>query len=83
MQTVSAPVESISEARGRWLPACEGLAGLVAYLAGILFASDRAAIWINDSAWTLTSACAAWACLRTSRTVEPARRRAWLLLGLG
>lgn len=83
MQTVSARVGSISEARGRWLPTCAWLGGLIAYLTAILLASDRAAIWINDIAWTVTSACAAWACLRTSRTVERPRRRAWLLLGLG
>jgi signal transduction histidine kinase len=72
-----------SEARGRWLPTCAWLGGLVAYLTAILLASDRAAIWINDLAWTVASALAAWSCLWTSRTVEPARRRAWLLLGLG
>jgi signal transduction histidine kinase len=83
MQTVSARVETISEARGRWLPTCAWLAGLVAYLTAILLASDRAAIWINDISWTVTSAAAAWACLRTARTVERARRRAWMLLGLG
>lgn len=83
MQTVSARVGSISEARGRWLPACAWLGGLIAYLTAILLAGDRAAIWINDIAWTVTSACAAWACLWTSRTVERPRRRAWLLLGLG
>ncbi|HKR35139.1 MAG TPA: ATP-binding protein [Steroidobacteraceae bacterium] len=83
MESVSARVVTIGEARGRWLPTCAWLGGLIAYLTGILFASDRAAIWINDIAWTATSACAAWACLSTSRTVERARRRAWLLLGLG
>ena len=83
MQTVLARVDSISEARGRWLPAYAWLGGLVAYLVAIVLASDRAAIWINDIAWTVTSACAAWACLRTSRKVERPRRRAWLLLGLG
>lgn len=83
MQSVSARVVGISEARGRWLPTCAWLGGLVAYLTGILIASDRAAIWINDIAWTAASALAAWSCLWTSRTVEPARRRAWLLLGLG
>ncbi len=83
MQTVLARVDGISEARWRWLPSCAWLAGLVAYLTAIVLASDRAAIWINDIAWTVTSACAAWACLRTSRIVERARSRAWLLLGLG
>ena len=83
MQSVSAQVGSIGEARGRWLPTCAWLAGLVAYLTAILLASDRAAIWVNDIAWTVTSALAAWACLRTSQTVERVRRRAWLLLGLG
>jgi signal transduction histidine kinase len=73
----------VSEARGRWVPSYTWLAGLVAYLVAIVLTSDRAAIWINDIAWTLTSAGAAWACLRTSRRVERPRRRAWLLLGLG
>ena len=83
MQTVVARAEGMSEARGRWLPAYAWLAGLVAYLVAIVLASDRAAIWINDIAWTMTSACTAWACLRTSRKVERPRRRAWLLFGLG
>src|SRR5688500_9026643 len=73
----------VSEARGRWVPSYTWLAGLVAYLVAIVLASDRAAIWINDIAWTLTSAGAAWACLRTSRRAERPRRRAWLMLGLG
>ena len=83
MQTVLARAEGITEARGRWLPSYAWLAGLVAYLVAIVLTKDRAAIWINDVAWTLTSACAAWACLSTSRKVERPRRRAWLLFGLG
>jgi signal transduction histidine kinase len=82
METVVG-AEGVSEARGRWVPSYTWLAGLVAYLIAIVLASDRAATWINDIAWTLTSAGAAWACLRTSRRVERPRRRAWLLLGLG
>jgi signal transduction histidine kinase len=82
METVVGAV-GVSDARGRWVPSYTWLAGLVAYLVAIVLASDRAAIWINDIAWTLTSAGAAWACLRTSRRVERPRRRAWLLLGLG
>jgi signal transduction histidine kinase len=83
MQTVLAQAEGVTEARGRWLPSYAWLAGLVAYLVAIVLTKDRAAIWINDVAWTLTSACAAWACLSTSRRVERPRRRAWLLFGLG
>jgi signal transduction histidine kinase len=82
METVVGAV-GVSEARGRWVPSYTWLAGLVAYLVAIVLASDRAATWINDIAWTLTSAGAAWACLRTSRKAERPRRRAWLLLGLG
>jgi signal transduction histidine kinase len=69
--------------RLRWLPLYAWTAGLAAYLAAIFFASDRAAVWINDIAWTAASACTAFVCLRTARMVEPVRRRAWLLLGLG
>ena len=64
METVVG-AEGVSEARGRWVPSYTWLAGLVAYLVAIVLASERAAIWINDIAWTLTSAGAAWACLRT------------------
>ena len=83
MQTVLAQAEGVTEARGRWLLAYAWLAGLVAYLVAIVLTKDRAAIWINDIAWTITSAGAAWACLSTSRRVERPRRRAWLLFGLG
>jgi signal transduction histidine kinase len=83
MQTVVAGTASVGEARGRWALAYTWLAGLIAYLVAIVLTSDRAAIWINDIAWTMTSAGAAWACLRTSRRAERPRRRAWLMLGLG
>jgi signal transduction histidine kinase len=83
MQSVVARAVGMTEARGRWLLAYAWLGGLVAYLVAIVLTKDRAAIWINDVAWTLTSACAAWACLSTSRRVERPRRRAWLLFGLG
>lgn len=83
MQTAWTQQKAAQETRLRWLPLYAWIAGLVAYVAAIAFAGDRAAIWINDIAWTVTSACAAFVCLRASRTVEPARRRAWLLLGLG
>ncbi len=83
MQTVLARAEGLSEARGRWLPSYAWLAGLVGYLVAMVLATDRVAIWINDIAWTVVSALTAWACLRTSRRVERARRRAWLLFGLG
>jgi signal transduction histidine kinase len=83
MQTVATQATTVTEARGRWVPAYAWLGGLVAYLVAIALTKDRAAIWINDLAWTLTSACAAWACLSTSRRVERPRRRAWLLFGLG
>ena len=85
MQTVLARVRhGFSEARGRWLPSYAWLAGLVAYLDG-----DRAGQRPRcdlDQRYRLDRrppACAAWACLRTSRSVERPRRRAWLLLGLG
>jgi signal transduction histidine kinase len=83
MNSVLARVDGITEGRGRWLPSWAWLGGLVAYIAAILLAYDRVAVWINDIAWTVASAFAAWACLRTSRRVERPRRRAWMLLGLG
>jgi signal transduction histidine kinase len=83
MQTVVARAEGMTEARGRWVLSYAWLGGLVAYLVAIVLTKDRAAIWISDVAWTLTSAGAAWACLSTSRRVERPRRRAWLLFGLG
>ncbi len=83
MESVSARVVTVNEARGRWLPTCAWVGGIVAYLIAILLVTERAATWINDIAWTAASACAAWACLWAARTVEPARRRSWFLLGLG
>jgi signal transduction histidine kinase len=70
-------------ARSRWALACAWLAGLVAYSVAIFMASGRAAMWINDIAWTLAPLCAALTCLRTTRQVESTRRRAWRAFTLG
>lgn len=69
--------------RSRWTLAYAWAAGLAVYCIAILAVSDAAAVWVNDLAWTLASAGAAFSCYQTMRTAYGARRRAWLLLTLG
>ena len=69
--------------QSRWSVAYACLAGLIVYAVALYFSTTERSVWINDIAWTIASGVAAWACLRTSRIAERARRRAWLLLGLG
>jgi len=62
----------------RWALAYAWLAGLVAYAVALVFASNDDQIWINDLAWTLAAAAAAYCCFRAARQVELERRRAWM-----
>lgn len=39
-------------------------------------------VWINNLAWLLASAGAAWACFRTARRLEAPRHVAWWLFGI-
>ncbi len=54
------------------------VAGLIAYALALYLADNEARVWINDLAWTLAAAVAAYCCFRAARQVEPERRRAWL-----
>jgi signal transduction histidine kinase len=83
MATVATQPVALSEGRSRWLLAGAWLAGIIVYVIAMVLASGRGVVWVNDIAWTLASGAAAFVCLRTSRIVEPARRRAWRLLGIG
>lgn len=75
---------AITEAtRSRWALAYGWLAGLLVYGIAIFFANNQTALWINDLAWTVAAAAAAWVCFRTARQLEPARRRAWLTIAAG
>jgi len=67
----------------RWLLAGVWLAGLILYSTLIWLASARAIVWINDAAWTLAPAAAAWACFRTARRIGSADSWSWWLLGAG
>jgi signal transduction histidine kinase len=69
-------------AKRRWALAYVWVVGLGVYCAAVFVGSERAAMWINDGAWTLASTCAAFACFRAAGQVEYTRRRAWLLLGI-
>lgn len=66
--------------RSRWAMAYGWLAGLLVYGIAIYVANNEAALWINDLAWTLAAAAAAFFCFRTARQIEPSRRRAWLTM---
>jgi signal transduction histidine kinase len=75
---------AITEAtRSRWALAYGWLAGLLVYAIAIFFANNQTALWINDLAWTVAAAAAAWVCFRTARQLEPTRRRAWLTIAAG
>jgi signal transduction histidine kinase len=67
----------IDTTRSRWALAYAWLAGLVVYAVAIYVASNDDQMWINDLAWTLAAAAAAYCCFRAARQVEPERRRAW------
>jgi signal transduction histidine kinase len=68
----------IDTTRSRLALAYAWIAGLLAYAVAIYFASSEVQVWINDLAWTVAAASAAYCCFRTARQVEPERRRAWL-----
>lgn len=68
----------IDTTRSRLALAYAWLAGLVVYAVAIYLASNEVQVWINDLAWTVAVAVAAYCCLRAARQVEPQRRRAWL-----
>lgn len=76
-------ITDVSEARrSRWALAYGWSAALLVYAVAIYVANPHVALWINDLAWTLAAAAAAWCCFRTARQVEAARRRAWLTIAL-
>lgn len=66
----------------RWALAYAWLAGLIVYGIAIYTASKAVQMWINDIAWTVAAAAAAWFCFRTSQQVEPERRRAWRTIAI-
>ncbi|WP_153067409.1 sensor histidine kinase [Steroidobacter cummioxidans] len=68
----------IETTRSRWALAYAWLSGLIVYAVAIYLASNDVQVWINDLAWTLAAAAAAYCCFRAARHVEPERRRAWL-----
>lgn len=68
----------IETTRSRWALAYAWVAGLVVYAVAIYLANNEVQVWINDLAWTVAAAAAAYCCFRAARHVEPERRRAWL-----
>lgn len=73
---------TIEAARSRWALGFGWLAGMLVYAVAISFASNDMAVWINDLAWTVAAAVAAYFCFRAVRQVEQSRRRAWLLISI-
>ena len=82
---MSSAISSSATPRGlsRWRVVNVWLAGLIIYSALIWFTDAASAVWINDVAWTLASAAAAWVCIRTARLLGGSASRAWWLLGAG
>ncbi|MET0534829.1 MAG: ATP-binding protein [Steroidobacter sp.] len=69
-------------AHSRWALGYGWLACMLGYGVAIYAANHELAVWINDFAWTIASAAAAFFCFRAARQVEPSRRRAWLLISI-
>src|SRR5262245_23399852 len=68
---------AVPATRSRWSLAYAWTAGLIAYCVAIMLASEAAATWINDFAWTLASAVALLYCFYAAVHIEPERRSAW------
>jgi len=67
----------------RWSLVRLWVLGLLLY-SGLILISDAAqAIWINDIAWTIASALAAWACFRAARSSIVRNGIGWNLVGVG
>lgn len=73
---------TLEEARSRWALGFGWLAFLLVYGVAIHLSSHETAVWINDLAWTVAAAAAAYFCFRAARQVEQSRRRAWLLFAI-
>ena len=67
----------------RWTVVGCWLAGLIVYGVLIWATDAEAARWINDIAWTVTSAAASAICLLTARSLRAPDARPWWLLGIG
>jgi len=83
MATVTTTVRAASVRRSRWIIANAWCVGLVAYVVAIAFAPASAAVWINDSAWTLASGAGCLAALRTARGLDVVAARAWWWIAAG
>jgi signal transduction histidine kinase len=67
-------------AYARWLVPAAWSVGLAIYLIALSTASAERALWINDLAWTIASACAASVSWRTARALPAHQQRAWYLI---
>src|SRR5690606_10686417 len=67
----------------RWSLVRLWVLGLVLYSALLLISDAAQAIWINDIAWTIASALAAWACFRAARSSIVRNGIGWNLVGVG
>lgn len=73
----------ICQGQSRCVLAAVWLGALAAYIAAILTAGEALAPWINNIAWTLAPACAAFACMRTARNLGWHAGLPWGLLAAG
>ena len=71
MAAAAGKIAIMEATRSRWALAYGWLAGLLVYAIAIFFANNQTALWINDLAWTVAAAAAAWCCFRTARQLEP------------
>ena len=57
--------------------------GIAAYASALLWTGNDGDLWVNNIAWTVSSAIACWMCLRTASQLNGASARGWWLLGAG
>jgi signal transduction histidine kinase len=67
----------------RWIVVGAWIAGLLLYSVIAWFSEPNMLRWINDGAWTIAPAAAAWVCFNTARHLPRHDARPWTFLGIG
>ncbi|MBB6093209.1 signal transduction histidine kinase [Povalibacter uvarum] len=80
---IAATNASLSRPFSHWSVAGLWLVGLIAYGVLVWLLDDVTTRAVNDGAWTLASAAAAWSCFITARQLPSSSARAWWLFGTG
>jgi signal transduction histidine kinase len=83
MAIAAADSTRTSMLNSRWVIAYACLAGLIGHILALYFAPDeKAAVVVNDIAWTLAPALASWFCFKAVGSLAARQRLTWQLFGL-